>query len=111
MPTTLQAESAPGTTVGFSFSVSNQGNFTDTISLTATSAWTATLSDSSTGPLGAGDTFTFSLQVTIPENAPDGSSEITTVTATSSLDPNLSITGSASAYSVFRRNYLPVIRK
>jgi uncharacterized membrane protein len=79
------ATGAPGDTVSYVITITNTGNTTDTIDLTAAGVWGAVLSDTSV-TLGAGESTTFTVDVTIAAGAADGDSDATTVTATSQND-------------------------
>jgi uncharacterized membrane protein len=103
---------APGSVSVYTFTVTNEGNYTDTFDLAASGAWTATLSTNTAGPLAPGEAFTFTLDVAIPDGAAPGEEDVTTVTATSGWDTaiwaTVQVTTTAAggeAYAV----YLPVV--
>jgi len=106
---------APGTTAIYTFTITNEGNYTDTFQLAAGGVWTPTLSTNTADPLAPGEVFTFTLDVAIPDGAAPGDEDVTTVTATSSWDPEVWATaqvtttaaGGGEAYAV----YLPVVFK
>jgi hypothetical protein len=113
-PPTQEGTGVPGDTVIYSFSLMNEGNYTDTFSLDASGAWLPTLSAISTGQLGMGKSFVFTLEVAIPSNATEGSSDTTTVTAQSGFDS--AVSGSAEVITTAGpplgwRVYLPIVLK
>ncbi len=88
---TIQADSGlPGATVVYTFTIVNQGNYTDTFNLTANGAWTPTLPVSVIDPLAAGESLAFTLQVVVPASAAYGDSDTADITARSTLDPGAS---------------------
>jgi uncharacterized repeat protein (TIGR01451 family) len=103
------ASGNPGMTVTYIVTVTNTGNTEDTIDLSATGDWTATLSESAV-TLGAGESTTVTVEVDIPLV---GSSDITTVTATSQGDAtatdsaDLTTTSTDVTYQLF----LPIMLK
>jgi uncharacterized repeat protein (TIGR01451 family) len=100
----------PGDTIVYAHTLTNNGNEDDTFDLTASSAggWTTVvfLDDNGNGQYDAGTdtviadsglvlenaTFDFWVAVTIPAGTADGASDVTTVTATSQFDANVSDT-------------------
>ena len=74
-----------GETVTYTLTVTNTGNSADTIDLSGTGVWATTLSDVSL-TLSVGESATFTVAVTVPNDAADGDSDVTTVTATSQGD-------------------------
>jgi predicted GH43/DUF377 family glycosyl hydrolase len=103
---------APGAVVAYTLTVTNEGNYTDTFDLAAGGVWTPTLSTNTAGPLAPGEVFTFTLDVAIPSGATGGSSDTTTVTATSGWDTAVWATAQVTttaeggeAYEI----YLPVV--
>ncbi|MCP4287417.1 MAG: hypothetical protein GY792_23760, partial [Gammaproteobacteria bacterium] len=77
-----------GTVVTYTFTVTNTGEYTDTIAISASGTWAAALSDAS-ATLGAGESATVELWVTVPgilDGVMDGDMDTTMVTATSGLD-------------------------
>jgi hypothetical protein len=100
-----------GQVVAYEFTITNLGTYTDTFTLAASGVWTSTLpGGASTGPLGAGESVTITLLVTVPANAAGGASDVTVLTATSTLDNNVVVTAHATT-AVFFSNYLPVMEK
>jgi len=86
----------PGETVVYTLTVTNEGIYTDTFSLEASGVWTPTLSDNTSGPLGVEESTVFTLGVAIPSTAAYESSDTTTITARSALDPEVSESAQAS---------------
>lgn len=92
--------SAPsGTVKSYTHTVTNQGNATDTINLSASSSqgWTVTITDEASNTissvtLGAGESTTVVVKIQIPGSATNGAEDETVITATSSNDSNISDT-------------------
>ena len=70
----------------------------DEFSLQVEALWASTLSDDSTGLLDPGESFIFTLQVTIPPDAQIGDEDLALITASSIFDP--SVTATAGAISI-----------
>lgn len=89
-PTYAQTGS-PGTAVTYPVSVTNSGNTTNVLTVTVSSnnAWTATISGTTTAQISlrARESDTVDLVVNIPPDAPEHSSNIATLTATSHGNP------------------------
>jgi hypothetical protein len=103
---------AHGSQVVYDFTVMNTGLVTDTFTLSAThGTFTATLSTTSTGPLGPGESMNMTLTVDIPDNALVGEFDVATVTATSTWDNNMSDSATATTNVVEFVIYLPIIPK
>jgi uncharacterized membrane protein len=66
----------------------------------------------SVGPLGAGESVTVTLLVSIPTDAVPGAADVSVLTATSTLDGSVatSVTATTSA-AAYYRNYLPILKK
>jgi Immune inhibitor A-like, MAM domain/NPCBM-associated, NEW3 domain of alpha-galactosidase len=104
-------QGAPGQEVGYTFVLTNTGSVTDTFTLAASGAWTATLAGgSSSGELGAGESVTVTLLVSIPGDAAGGAHNVTVLTATSTLNGEVSASAQAVT-TAYYRSYLPVMRK
>lgn len=80
-----------GTTVLYQHTITNTGANADTFTLTIASSegWTVDVGPDNVA-LDSGETGTVAVTVTIPAGATSGISDITTVTATSSTNPNIS---------------------
>jgi len=90
----------PGTTVTFTVTVKNEGNVSDTYSLTTAdnAGWGRTISPSSLS-LAAGAFGTTTLTVTIPTEAENCMRDIVTVTATSQTEETVSNSASCIAHA------------
>jgi hypothetical protein len=102
--------------VSYDFVVTNTGDYTDTFSLGVTGIWTATLpGGDTTGPLAAGESITVTVLVTVPAEAVDGMTDVSTLTITSALDPDLtaaaSVTTTASLHPPMYSIMLPLVNK
>ncbi len=114
-PTVATVSGTVGSTAVYTFSVINSGTYTDTFDVVvAGNAWTATVSSNVVGPLAAGESATFGVQVTIPAAAQVGASDTLTVTVTSRGDNTKSATAlltttaaGAAGYTV----YLPLVMR
>jgi hypothetical protein len=93
----------------YDLEVTNTGSYTDTYRLSASGAWTATLPVSSTGELGAGESVVLVLEVEVPAGAAIGESDLTTVTAVSSLDGEVTATVPVETRAAYRQIFLPMI--
>ena len=121
---TTLAEVNPGVTLGedqagsgviqtnihYALSVTNTGDYTDTFHLTVTSDWPTTLTHQETQPLSAGESFPYTLTVTIPQVA-IGSQDTATITAISgwntAIEDELGVT--TTAIESERNTYLPIM--
>jgi hypothetical protein len=107
--TTVSGQGAPGGEVAYVLEVSNTGSYTDTFTLSASGVWAAALSTVSTGALGAGESASVTLVVTIPGDAASGASDVTTVTAVSGLDGGVAASVAVTTEAAFRRVFLPIV--
>ena len=89
-PQDQAGEGAPGTVVSYAFAITNQGNVNDSFTLQAGGVWATSLSAANSGPLAPGESFTVTLEVTIPPGAADGQADTSTLTVTSTADPQVS---------------------
>jgi uncharacterized membrane protein len=80
-----QFSAPPGTTVTYRLAVHNLGTVTDSVTLTIDSDWTAT-GPSSIGPIAAGESAEFDINVSIPPGALAQAQTTTAVTVTSQAD-------------------------
>ncbi len=103
---------AHGSQVVYDFTVMNTGWVTDTYSLSAThGTFTATLSTTTTGPLGPGESMDMTLTVDIPDDALFGEFDIATITATSTWDVNMSDSATATTTVVEYLYYFSFVPK
>jgi hypothetical protein len=86
----MEATGMVGSVVTYTVAITNEGNIADTYGLsTSGNAWITTLSvDEIT--LLAGESGSFVVSVTVPENAPNGADDTANVTATSQGNPSQS---------------------
>jgi hypothetical protein len=102
----------PGTTTNYPVTVINTGNTTDTFTVTVSSStFTATMLSATVGPLGASDSATWVVSVTVPAGAANGDSGTTTLTGTSESDPSKSASTTLVTVVGYIRVYLPIIAK
>jgi len=96
-----EAQGAPGGTVTFTVTITNEGNVTDTYTLSKsdTAGWTLDL-PSSSGSLAPGASVDKTLTVTIPATAENGDSTTVTVTATSTENTVVSASNTCTARAV-----------
>jgi hypothetical protein len=99
--------------VGYEFTVTNMGDYTDSFTLEASGVWTATLpGGANTGQLAVGASATVLVIVEIPADAVGGATDVTTLTAASDLDATVSAEASVTTTATVMFNtYLPVLRK
>ncbi len=78
----------PSDVVSYEFQLTNLGDYTDSFSLDPSGDWTTSLpGGDNTGLLGAGDSMAIEVLVQIPPDAHVGDTDITTLGASSDLDP------------------------
>jgi uncharacterized membrane protein len=100
-----------GAPVTYTFSISNTGDYPDSYMLTAVGIWPVSLSKNYTGSLAPGGSDFVDLTVWAPADAADQSVEVTTLTAISDLDANVSAQTGATTTVVWDRLYLPVLQR
>ena len=110
-PTSPAKTGAPGIQVTYVITITNTGDYTDTFTLGSSGVWTSGLSQSSTGPLGAGKSMAVTLTVMIPGSAGNSSSDLTTVTATSALDATVSSSAQVTTTAIWRTLFLPMLAR
>jgi hypothetical protein len=97
--------------VAYEFTVTNMGDYTDTFALDVSGIWSATLpGGDTTGPLAAGASATVVVVVQVPEGAMPGDTDVTTLNATSVLNPEVSATAQVNTTASLVR-MLPIIVK
>jgi hypothetical protein len=98
--------------VSYTFTVVNQGAYTDTYTLALSGAtWPVTLPFTMTAALAPAASQEIVLTVDIPSGAAVGTTDTVTLTATSMLDPVVGDSAVATTTSEFLRFYLPLIHK
>jgi len=86
-PATAALSGAPGATVPYTLTVTNNGNVPDTFTVAVSgNAWTTTPAPSPIGPIAAGGTGELTVNVVIPGAAADGASDAATIALTSQGD-------------------------
>jgi choice-of-anchor B domain-containing protein len=101
----------PGTVLSYTFTLTNNGSYTDSFSLNASGVWPATLPISETGPLPAGGILTITLAVTLPVDLSAVSVGMTSLSAVSELDSQVTAMTHATSEFIVFRSYLPTIRR
>jgi hypothetical protein len=97
--------------VAYEFTLTNTGDYTDAYTLAAEGLWGATLpGGDSTGPVAPGASVSVTVLVAVPVEAAAGESDVTTLTVTSTLDPDLTGSADVSTMAAYMR-LLPVIVK
>ena len=87
----------PGAVVIYTFTLTNTGNSSDSYAISITGAtWSTVANPTTVGPVAAGASATVQVQVTVPSNAVDGTSDTATVTATSQGDNTQSASSTAT---------------
>ncbi|NUM44933.1 MAG: carboxypeptidase regulatory-like domain-containing protein [Anaerolineales bacterium] len=110
-PAGVQASAPPGETLMYTFTLTNTGNLPDTFTLQVDSTWPAGLSALITPLLDPGESYTFTLTVTIPMNAQVGENDLATVTVISQTDASVLATAQATSTAESFRVYLPLMRR
>ena len=105
IPGDMSAMGDPGETMTYTVTITNTGDYTDTFSVSLDGhEWTTWTSDGDTGPLGAGESMTMAVYVTIGE----GFSDSVVVSFTSALDPLMTESMTITTYARQYR-YLPAV--
>jgi uncharacterized repeat protein (TIGR01451 family) len=112
-PPSQAAAAAPGESATYHLTLTNTGSVADTFTISAAGLWPAQLSDTSSGLLQPGESFAFSLQVSVPVNAQEGEQDTVLVTVQSGYDAAVSATASATTTASIPHywQYLPLINK
>jgi uncharacterized repeat protein (TIGR01451 family) len=112
-PPAQAASASPGENLTYNLTLTNTGSVPDTFAISASSLWPTQLSDTSSGLLQPGESFTFSLQVSVPVDAQEGQQDTALLTVQSGYDAAVSATASATTtVSIpYYWQYLPLINK
>jgi uncharacterized repeat protein (TIGR01451 family) len=110
-PPSQTASATPGSTVTYSFILTNTGNMADTFAISATGVWTTQLSATSSGELLPGDSFTFTLQVTVPTGAQEGQQDTAQVTVQSGNETTVQASANVTTTAAYIKLWLPIIKK
>jgi subtilisin-like proprotein convertase family protein len=113
-PASAAQTAAPGETVSYALTITNEGNTADTVSFTAAGhTWLVGLPDPVM--LDAGESAVVMVTVTIPGTAANGDNDTVTITAVSGGDPGVTassaLTTTAEVATVEFTLYLPVLFK
>jgi subtilisin family serine protease len=108
-PTVHTMSGNPDTTVPHTLTLTNNGSTTDTFDLAVTgNVWTTTV-PATVGPLAAGASEDFAVEVDIPFSAHGGDEDVATVTATSQGNPEQSDSSTLTTIVATYHMYLPVV--
>lgn len=109
-PATAVLPGAPGNTVTHTLTLTNSGNLSDTFAITLSESLWEVAAPTSVS-LGAAETTTFHIGVTIPETAVEGQSEVLTVTLTSAGDEMVTAVSTLTTIAISEAHwlYLPTI--
>jgi uncharacterized repeat protein (TIGR01451 family) len=112
-PLSQAASAPPGSTVTYSFTLTNTGNVADTFAISTTGVWETQLSAASSGELLPGDSFPFTLQVTVLVDAEQDQQDTTQVTVQSGYEPTVQASASVTttAHLTYDKLWLPLIKK
>ncbi len=99
------------TTVSYVHTLTNQGSSTDTFTLTAFSSqgWTVTLDPAGPVVLASGQSRSVNVHIAIPPGTLIGTSDTTSVAATSSVDPTLTASVTDTTLTIPYGIYLPLV--
>jgi len=107
----MSGEGQPGDEVNYVVMVANEGNVTDTYTVTLSGEnWMTTLSDTSV-TVEAGASALVTVTVSIPAGVSPGDDDTVTVTATSAGDPGVSDDSDITTTAIPFTTYMPVIFK
>ena len=95
----------------YTFTVTNTGDYSDTVALAASGVWTPTLSTYSLAGLGSGLSESVTMTVAIPLTAMHGVSDTAVVTATSTISPTMSPVSQATTTVRWHTIYLPLVMR
>ena len=110
-PPTAAGSGYPGDVLTYTFTVTNTGDYSDTVALAASGVWTPTLSTYSLAGLGSGLSESVTMTVAIPLTAMHGVSDTAVVTATSTISPTMSPVSQATTTVRWHTIYLPLVMR
>jgi hypothetical protein len=108
VPATQAQAAYVGTTVTYTFGITNSGDYSDTFSLAVSSDWPANPSPS-TGLLAPGMGAPLTLTVQVPMTATHGAQDTAVLTATSALHEEVTATAQATTTAQWNRLFLPMV--
>jgi uncharacterized membrane protein len=109
-PATDSRSTPPGSDVSYTLTVTNTGNISDSYDVDISGhAWT-TNAPAQIGPLMAGESTAFNVEVTVPSTAVDGETDTATVVVTSQSDAGVSEAAVLTTEVILTKIYLPVIQ-
>jgi hypothetical protein len=103
---TAAGAALPGSTVSYTLTVENTGNYTDEVTLATSGVWTATVS-AETVALGAGESAQVTVEVHVPAGTPADEMDVTQVTATSGLSDAVYVVVELETTAAWMQTYLP----
>jgi hypothetical protein len=110
-PPTAAGSGYPGSVVIYTLTVTNTGDYSDTVTLTARGVWTPTLSTYSVAWLGPGLSESVTVTVVIPLTATHGASDMAVVTATSTISSTMSRVSQVMTTVRWHTIYLPLVMR
>ncbi|MCB9047742.1 MAG: carboxypeptidase regulatory-like domain-containing protein [Chitinophagales bacterium] len=111
VPDTTTNTAVPGHTATYHILITNDGNAPDSFTITADGIWDAALSTNTTGELAGGESFMLIVDISVPANATIGSADMTTITVTSDVNPNVSVDVMLTTTADLLRLYLPTVMR
>jgi uncharacterized membrane protein len=87
-PTSAETQGLPGETVHYQLFVTNQGNFTDTFTITSAGGWPIA-APTTVGPLGASNSAGLTVDILVPVTTTLTQTDVHTITVRSQADPSI----------------------